>query len=136
MSNHVLDDSGKLVLRLTLGLLLLMHGIAKLINGIGFIENMLMSMGMPAFFAWAVYIGEVIAPLLIIAGIYTRIAAIVAMLNMLVAIMLVHTDEIFQLGQSGGWQLELQGFFLFVALAIALLGAGRYSVAGINGKFN
>lgn len=136
MNNHVLDDTGKLVLRLTLGILLLLHGISKLIHGIGFIENVLTNMGMPAFFAWAVYIGEVVAPLLLIVGVYTRIAALIAMLNMLVAILMVHTHEIFQLNQTGGWQLELQGFFLFVAVAIALLGAGRYSVAGIDGKHN
>ncbi len=131
-----LDDIGKLILRLTLGLLLLLHGIAKLMHGIGFIENLLMKLGLPAFFAWAVYVGEVIAPLLLIVGVYTRIAAVLVMLNMLVAVALVHTHEIFQLNQTGGWQLELQGFFFFVGLAVALLGAGRYSVGGVHGKLN
>ncbi len=131
-----LDDVGKLVLRLALGILILLHGIAKLIHGIGFIENLVMGLGLPAFFAWAVYVGEVIAPIAVIIGIYTRIGGILIALNMLVAIALVHAQEIFQLSKSGGWQLELQGMFLFGAIAVALLGAGRFSVGGANGKYN
>jgi putative oxidoreductase len=131
-----MDDAGKLVLRLTVGILVLMHGIAKLLNGIGPIEGMLVARGMPAFVAWGAYIGEVLAPLLLIIGIYTRAAAAIVMVNMIVAIALAHSAEFFQLGKTGGWSLELQGMFLFGALAIVLLGAGRYSVAGKTGVMN
>lgn len=131
-----MDDAGKLVLRLTVGILILMHGIAKLLNGIGPIEGMLVARGMPAFVAWGAYIGEVLAPLLLIIGIYTRAAAVIVMVNMIVAIALAHSTELFQLGKTGGWALELQGMFLFGALAIVLLGAGRYSVAGKTGAMN
>ena len=55
---------------------------------------------------------------------------------MLVAIWLVHLKDIGSLGKSGGWALELQGLFLFAALAVALLGAGRFSVGGTSGKYN
>lgn len=131
-----LDDAGKLVLRLTVGILILMHGVAKLLNGIGPIEGMLVTRGMPAFFAWGAYIGEVLAPLLLIIGIYTRAAAAIVALNMIAAIALAHSAQLFQLGKTGGWSLELQGMFLFGALAIVLLGAGRYSVAGKTGVLN
>jgi len=131
-----LDDAGKLVLRLTLGILVLLHGIAKLMNGIGPIEGMLVAKGMPAFFAWGAYIGEVLAPLLVILGLYTRIGALLIVANMLVAFVLVHTTHVFMINDSGGWQLELQGMFLFGAVAVALLGAGQYSVAGRAGRFN
>jgi len=131
-----MDDAGKLVLRLTLGILILMHGIAKLLNGIGPIEGMLVARGMPAFFAWGAYIGEVLAPLLLIIGIYTRAAAAIVAFNMIVAIALAHSAELFQLSKTGGWTLELQGMFLFSAVAIVLLGAGRYSVAGKTGVLN
>jgi putative oxidoreductase len=30
--------------------------------------------------------------------------------------------------QTGGWALELQGMFLFTAIALALIGPGRYRV--------
>src|SRR5690606_19246126 len=129
MSPSTLDDLGKLVLRLSLGLLLLMHGLSKLMNGIGGIEGMVVGAGMPAFFAWGVYLGEVLAPILIILGIYTRLGGLLVIANMLVAISLAHSSQIFQLANSGAWQLETQGLFLFGGLAIALLGAGRYAVA-------
>ncbi|MGE0559869.1 MAG: DoxX family membrane protein, partial [Burkholderiales bacterium] len=55
------DDIGKLVLRLTLGILMLLHGIAKLRFGVRGSEGMVVSHGLPAFFAYGVFDGEVIA---------------------------------------------------------------------------
>src|SRR5690606_14614485 len=112
MSSTSCDDLGRLILRLSLGILILMHGLAKLFNGIGGIESMLTSHGMPAFFAWGVYVGEVIAPILVILGIYTRLGALLIALNMVVAILLAHSHQLLMLSNSGGWQLELQGMFL------------------------
>lgn len=124
------QDLGKLVLRLSLGLLVLLHGVAKITGGIGFITQVVQGAGLPGFFAYGVYIGEVVAPVLVILGLHARIGAAVIALNMLVAIFLVHTAELFALNQTGGWALELQGMFLFGAIAIALLGPGRFSVNG------
>ncbi|MGB3291028.1 MAG: DoxX family protein [Burkholderiaceae bacterium] len=136
MSPTTLDDLGKLTLRLTIGVLMLFHGIAKLLHGIGPIEAMVVARGMPAFFAWAVYIGEVIAPLLLILGFQARLGALLIAVNMLVAIALAHIGHLFLLSGTGGWRLELQGLFLFGSLAVALLGAGRYSIGGKGGKWN
>jgi len=136
MSPSTFDDLGKLVLRLALGILLLLHGVAKLLNGIGPIESMLVARGMPAFFAWAVYVGEVVAPLLLIFGMYTRLGGLLVLLNMVVAVLLVHTGHFFELGNSGGWRLELQGLYLFGGLAVMLLGAGRYGLGGKGGRWN
>lgn len=121
-------DLGKLIIRLTLGGLLLFHGIAKLLNGVGFIEGLLANHGLPGFLAYGVFVGELIAPLMIILGYQTRIGALLIVFNMLVAIVLVHTNELLALGRSGGWALELQGFFLFTALAVMFLGPGRYKL--------
>jgi putative oxidoreductase len=122
------NDLGKLVLRLTLGILMLMHGIAKISSGTGGIEKMLEGIGMPAFFAYGVYMGEVLAPILVILGLYARIGAALIVVNMLFAILLAHRGDLFLLGKTGAWALELQGFFLFTALALLLMGPGRYSV--------
>lgn len=121
-------DLGKLIVRLTLGGLLLFHGIAKLFHGVGFIESQLASHGLPTFLAYGVFIGELLAPLMIILGYQTRIGALIVVINMIVAIALVHTHELMSLGQSGGWALELQGLFLFIALALVFLGPGRYKL--------
>ncbi|MHB1092959.1 DoxX family protein [Thiobacillus sp.] len=126
MTNN-LNDVGKLVLRLTLGILILLHGIAKVRHGITPIEGMVTGMGVPAFFAYGVYAGEVLGPLLLIVGFYARIGAALIAVNMLVAFALAHTSQLTSLNGQGGWALELQGMFLFTAIALVLLGPGRMS---------
>ena len=130
------DDIGKLVLRLSIGILLLMHGLHKLMHGIGGISAMVQANGWPFWVAYGVFLGEVIAPALMIVGLMTRASAVLVVVNMLVAIYLSHSHQIFHLTKSGGWLLELQGLYLFGALAVALLGAGRFSVGGAQGRLN
>lgn len=132
----VSEDIGKFLLRVTLALLILLHGIAKILGGVGFITGLVTKIGLPSAFAYAVYVGEVIAPLLVLFGVWTRPAALVIAINMLFAIFLVHMPELTTLGKTGGWALELQGMFLASALAVALLGAGRYSIGGSGGRWN
>ena len=122
------EDIGKLVLRVTLAVLILLHGVSKLQNGIDFISGLVSGAGLPFAFAYLVYIGEVVAPLLVLIGLFTRPAALLIAINMIVAIVLVHMGELFTFTNSGGWALELQGMFLFTAIAISLLGPGRYSL--------
>jgi putative oxidoreductase len=126
------DKTGKFVLRVALGVIVLLHGIAKLRNGVGFIEGMVTSHGLPAWFAYGAYAGEVVGPLMLIAGFYARLGAALVAINMLVAIWLVHLGDLFALNpQSGGWALELQGLMLFAAIAVMLIGPGK---PGINEK--
>lgn len=122
------DDLGKLGLRVLLGGLMLLHGIAKLRHGIGGIEANLARHGLPEVIAYGVYVGEVLAPLALIAGAYTRIAALVLAFNMAVAIALSHWGDIGELGRGGGWAIELQMLYLVGAVCVALLGPGRYRV--------
>jgi putative oxidoreductase len=129
-------DWGKLVLRVSIGALILLHGIAKVISGPGAIMGLLAKAGLPAGLAYLVYLGEVVAPVLMIVGLWTRPAAFVVALNMAVAVLLVHRGDVFSLGKMGGWAIELQGIFLLAAIAVALLGAGRYSVGGLHGRWN
>jgi putative oxidoreductase len=136
MTSANTDDLGKLVLRLTVGLLMLFHGVSKLSHGVGAIEAMLAMRGLPTYIAWGVYIGEVVAPLLILAGTYTRLAGLVVAINMVIALALVHGGQFFMVAKTGGWQLELQAFYLLGGIAIMLLGAGRFSVSGTGGKWN
>lgn len=126
--NPALDDIGKLILRLTLGALVLLHGYNKLVHGIDGLVGMIQGLGLPGILAYGVFIGEVLGPLLVMLGFYARIGAGLIGLNMVVAIALVHVDEIFALTGNGGWAIELQGMYLFTALALALMGPGRLSV--------
>ena len=130
------QETGKLVLRLTLGGLILLHGIAKLKGGVGGIMGMVTGAGLPGELAYFVYIGEVLAPILIIVGFWTRPAALIVFINMIVAVYLAHLGQLGSLNNTGGWAVELQAMFLFGALSVALLGAGRFSVGGPGGRWN
>ena len=122
------DDLGKLLLRLTVGILMLFHGFAKLKGGIGFLAPMLTNAGLPAWFGYGVYIGEIVAPILIIIGLFARTGAFLIFINMVFAISLAHRAELFMLDKTGGWALELQGLFLFTALALVFMSPGRYAL--------
>lgn len=132
----VAADLGKLILRLALGVLILLHGIAKLSSGPAGIIGMVEQAGLPGPVGYLVYVGELLAPLLVILGLWTRPAAVVIAVNMVFAVGLAHRDQLWSLAKTGGWALELQGLYFFAALALALIGAGRFSVGGTRGRFN
>ncbi len=121
-------DIGKLILRVSLGGMMLLHGIAKLQHGMGWIGDSLARHGLPEFIAYGVFIGEIAAPIMVIIGLYTRVGAGLMVINMLFAIFLAHSNEIMALGRHGGWAIELQAFYLFTALALCFLGAGRFAL--------
>jgi putative oxidoreductase len=130
------EDWGKLLLRLTIAGLLLLHGIAKLKNGIGWMAGPLGAVGLPAFIGYGAYVGEVIAPLFAIVGKFARLAGLVMAFNLLMAIVLVLRDKIFSLNQGGGWAIELELLFLLGGVAIFLLGSGRYSLSKGQGRWD
>lgn len=130
------DDLGKLVVRAALSVLILFHGFAKISGGVGFITGLLAKVGLPPALGYLVLIGEVLAPALVLLGLWARAGAVVIAINMLVALLLVHTGDVFKLNETGGWAIELQVMFLASAVAVALLGAGRYSVQGTGNRWN
>ena len=136
MSPAMSDELGKLILRVSLGSMLILHGVGKLAHGIAPIERMVTAHGLPSLLAWGVYAGELLAPAMMILGLYARLGGLLAAISMCFAIMLAHQSEIFQLNSMWAWSLELQGLFLFGSLAVFFLGAGRYSVAGKGGRWN
>lgn len=126
------DAFGKLVLRLTVGGLILMHGLHKVLHpdSLTFINNQLTAADLPALLSYGVYVGEVLAPLMIIFGVLARLGGLLVMVNMIFAIALAHSGQLLALTQHGGWALELQAFFLFGGLAIFALGSGRFALSG------
>ena len=120
---------GKLILRVMVGGLLLFHGTDKVLHGIGFIEGMMKVQGLPSYVALGVYVGEVLAPLLLLLGWRSRWWAGIIAFNMAAAIYLVHSKSFFTLGAHGSWSLETPMLFLLGALAIAFLGSGKYAVS-------
>ncbi len=111
-----------LLLRVSLSLLLLTHGMGKLNmllsgNGaqfpdpLGIGNNLSLILGV---------LGEVVAPIFIIAGLGTRLAVIPAISTMVVAAFVVHASDPFQ-------KKELALLYLAGFLTILVMGPGRFS---------
>lgn len=127
------DSLGKLLVRLTIGGLMLFHGYSKFQNGIAGIFEMVDAAGLPSVMAYGVYVGEIVAPVLIILGLWTRLAAAVFAFNMMVAIALGHASELFSLGTYGEWAIETPMLFLLPAVALVLMGPGRFALGRKTG---
>jgi len=122
------ENIGKLILRIMLGGLMLFHGVYKVQHGIDFIKGLVVAQGLPEVLAYGVYMGEIIAPVLLILGWRSRIWAGVIAVNMLVVIYLTQLGAFLKLGAHGSWAVELQMFYLLSALAIVCLGSGRFAL--------
>ncbi len=122
------DDFGKLLLRFTVGAILLFHGIYKVRHGVAWIEQPLARFGLPGFLAYGTYVAEVLGPLLLFLGYKARLAALAIVLDMTMAMVLVLRPALFTIKAQGGggWAVELEAFILLTALTIFLAGSGRY----------
>lgn len=126
-TNH--PDFGKLLLRLTFGILVIFHGVAKMNHGIGWISGLLEARGLPGFIAYGVFLGEIVAPLCIILGWFTRPAAFTYSFNILVATLLVGMGKFFIITKVGAWGLENEALYFMGGLCIMFLGAGKYCLS-------
>jgi putative oxidoreductase len=129
------NDIAKFILRLTVGGLMIFHGLAKVTHGIAWLGPAAAAAGLPEFIKFGVYLGEIVGPLLLILGYHTRIGALLVMTDMVFALYIAHRHQLLTVGPSGGWAVELPVFFLLAALAVFFLGGGKYSVGGSGEKF-
>ncbi len=83
--------------------------------------------GIPTFFMYLVHVSEVLAPVLIILGIFTRLSAASIVGTMLV-VLYVAPFPLMAMGEHGEWAIEIQMFYLFIPLALFFIGPGRFSV--------
>ena len=130
-----LEDLGRLILRLSVGVLLLLHGVYKFRSGNGFVEEMVSQNGLPAFVAYGSYVGEIVAPILVIIGLLVRPAGLIIAFDLFAAIFLARRGDVGIITQSGAWAIETEMLFLLGGLAIACLGAGRFAF-GMSGRWN
>ena len=77
MTRDTLGDVGNLALRLVTGGLMLFHGADKLMHGLDHVRSDLAAAGLPTALAHGVYVGEILAPICIIFGLWTRVSAVV-----------------------------------------------------------
>ena len=122
------SDIAKLILRVSVGIMILFHGFDKVINGIDGIKQLTVSAGFLEFLAYSVFIGEVIVPIFILLGAYARAASLVLAFNMAVAIFLAHGNAMFLLGKHGAPVFELPFLYLVMSILIFMLGSGKYAI--------
>jgi putative oxidoreductase len=130
------EDLAKLLIRITCGTLLFLHGLNSAMYGIQHIKNMVNAAGLPEFISYGNLVGEFVAPVFVVIGFKSRIAAIVMAFNMLLSILIAHRDIAFQRNDFGGWMIELNVAYLMMALAVFFGGAGKYSLSGGTGKWD
>jgi putative oxidoreductase len=121
-------DAVLLVARLLLGVVLVVHGWQKVVtNGLGGTAEAFAGMGVPLAPVSAAYAGivELVGGALILLGAATAVVGVLVVLDMVGAALLVHIGN-GVLVTDGGW--ELVGVIGALALVLAAVGAGRYSV--------
>lgn len=89
---------------------MLFHGIHKLTHGHDFIISSLESKGLPGFLWLGVPIGEVLFPVFLILGLFTRTASLVIAFTMAMSIYLAFSGTAFQINEFGAWNAELNIF--------------------------
>ncbi len=131
MNQTTLTAYGTALLRITLGGFLLIHGLIKLLlfTPAGTVQ-FFCSLGLPPVTAYLVMGGEILGGLALIAGFWTRWAALAA-LPILMGAIVPHSGNGFMFSNTGGgWEFPV---FWAIALVVqALLGDGAFAVSGRN----
>ncbi|RAI43630.1 DoxX family protein [Rhodoplanes roseus] len=116
-----------LLLRVSLGVMLLAHGLLLKAIGFGFAgtAGYFQSLGYPAVFAYLVILGEIGGGLALILGLWTRWISLL-LLPILIGATLQHIGNgwVFS-AKGGGWEFPV--FWIATLLVQALLGDGAYA---------
>ena len=130
MTTYTSQNHGATLLRITLGTLMLSHGLLKIygftIPGtVGFFA----SLGLPPIAAYLTIFGEVAGGLALIAGTFTRLAAALS-IPILAGAAWAHSGNgwVFS-SPNGGWEFPV--FLVVVALVVAVQGGGAYSLGNV-----
>lgn len=126
-------DLALLIARIGLGVVLLTHGIDKLRAGFGATTDGFDAMGIPLPEAAAAYalVAEIGGGALLVLGLLTPLAGVLVVGQMAGAYWFAHRGtEV--LSAEGGW--ELVGLIAFLALVLAAVGAGRFSLDALLGR--
>lgn len=124
-----LDASTALaILRIATGLLVFPHGVRKLLKGpVTAIGKQMAAHGFPEWFAYLVTLGE-LAGLLMVVGLYTRVASAAVALTMLGIALVVNLGQLSAIGTGKSTGLELSLMFAVAAALCALVPTPRFSL--------
>ncbi len=127
MTDQKTASYAALLLRLSLGVMFIAHGLLKVVvftpaGTVGFFE----SLGLPGFLAYLTIVAEIGGGAALIAGLWTRWVSL-ALLPIILGALVVHSGAgwVFS-SEGGGW--EFPAFWAVALVVQALLGDGAYSV--------
>lgn len=129
-------DTGTLIIRVTLGIIMFPHGAQKLLGwfgGYGFNGTMGFftdQLGVPALLAFLVILAESLGSLALISGFLTRLSAFGIGAAMVGAILMVHASNGFFMnwyGTQAGEGFEYHLLVIGMAVALIVKGGGRFA---------
>lgn len=125
-SNRTNTDLGLLMIRFG-AFLMFFHGLNKLMTGHGGVRQQLADHNLPDFLWVGVPVAEVIAPVLILLGIFTRIGGLLYVVLMLFAMHFSGWDRLVAMNEkTGALGVEANLLFLFCGLCLFFAGGGKY----------
>lgn len=123
---------GILIVRVSIAFTMLIYGISKLRFGIDYISDKIAQYGLPSFLGYGVYVGEIIAPVLIIIGYRTKLAGLIFATNCFVATLMVQLPNLLKLNDFGGWKMGSLFIYTLFGIALFFTGGGKHSVSTNN----
>jgi putative oxidoreductase len=129
MTEDQLRSYGVLLLRVALGVMFLAHSIVYMLLTLTLPETakFFVSIGLPAWLAYATFLAEALGGILLILGIQTRWVAL-ALSPILIGATWAHAGNGWLFAsENGGWEYPLYLFVLCIAQA--MLGDGAYALA-------
>ncbi len=122
-------DWALLFVRLGLAITILFHGWHKLTHGVGHLQEDLILLGFPGFVAYLAYVGEIVAPIMLLLGTYSRAAALFILGTCVFIFMVRWGNGTFLVSpKTGGLIIAEAYLYLSSALAIFFAGSGRFAL--------
>lgn len=123
---------GALVMRLVLGLIMVAHGYQKVIprGALYNFTHMVGHLGLPSWLGYVSAFTEFFGGMLLLVGLFTRVAALLMVIDMAVAIVKVHLHG----GLLGNNSFAFPLACLALALMLVFVGSGPLALDDLSGR--
>jgi putative oxidoreductase len=129
MDTHKFAEPVWSLFRIAIGLLFSLHGAGTVLGLFGGNQGSGQALEVGAWPGWWAGLIQLVCGILVMLGLFTRVAALLASGSMAYAYFVVHQPNALMPTQNGGVTAAL---FAWAFLAIAALGAGRWSLDAVR----
>lgn len=126
MKHGFAPKTGRLILRTTLGVIFISHGLPKLLGGVAGMGDFLAGLGVPlaGAVAWSVTLLEVAGGVLLLIGLLVLPVALLLASHMLMGILLVHGSNGWYVVGPGQGGAEFNVLLIAGLLTLVFVGSG------------